>query len=209
MRTRRSPATIIALVSLFFSLSGTALAAVIISSNSQVAANTIAGHSGPASLKKNIIAGSVGTTDLHNKSVTAGKLAPSAPWREVGTVGQPQFDSTCLPDPPCHFWANYGGNYAHVAFYKDPLGVVHLKGTAICTEISGNCGAGAFQLIFTLPAGFIPAADEYFAVPGSDSYGQILVLGQAEGVSAGQVIARVGVSTAYMSLDGITFRAGA
>jgi len=209
MRTRRSPATIIALVSLFISLSGTAVAAVIITSNSQIAANTIAGHSGKASLKKNIIAGSVGTTDLHNKSVTEGKLAPSAPWRNVGDPGQPQFDDTCQSGPPCHVWANYGGNLAHVAFYKDPLGVVHLKGTAICTEISGNCGAGPFQLIFTLPAGYAPAADEYFAVPGSDSYGQILVLGQTEGVPAGEVIASVGVSTSYMSLDGITFRAGA
>jgi hypothetical protein len=43
---------------------GTAAAAVIVTSNSQVAANTISGHSPPKGKHSNLIAGSVNATDL-------------------------------------------------------------------------------------------------------------------------------------------------
>jgi hypothetical protein len=55
---------IVALIALFFSLGGTAVAALIITSNSQVAKNTISGHHPPKGAHANLIAGSVNAKDL-------------------------------------------------------------------------------------------------------------------------------------------------
>lgn len=60
------------------SVSGTAVAAVIISKNGQVAAHTIAGAQAPNGDKQNIITGSLGTSDLHTGAVTGSKLGADA-----------------------------------------------------------------------------------------------------------------------------------
>jgi hypothetical protein len=60
---------------LFISMTGTALAAVIITSNDQVAAHTIAGANAPVGDNENLISGSVGTSDLHGNAVTGAKVA--------------------------------------------------------------------------------------------------------------------------------------
>jgi hypothetical protein len=67
MRLRRpqiTPALVISLVALFVSLGGTAYAAIVVSSNSQVAQNTIAGHQAITGIHSNLITGSVNATDL-------------------------------------------------------------------------------------------------------------------------------------------------
>src|SRR2546423_1861964 len=88
MRFRPSHATVVAYVALFVALGGTAAAAVVITDNSQVAANTISGHKPPATKHANIIGGSVTTGDLANAAVTRSKLnAPAA------------FVSAGLPNP--------------------------------------------------------------------------------------------------------------
>jgi hypothetical protein len=74
MRRRPSTATVLAAIALFFSLSGPAMAALIISNNSQVGAHTIAGAAGPSADHKNIIPKSIGTSDLHDGVVTSRKL---------------------------------------------------------------------------------------------------------------------------------------
>lgn len=74
MRNHLSLATVLATLALFVSLSGTAAAAVIISSNHQVAAHTIAGANAPRGDNQNLIAGSVGTKDLHDNAVTGAKV---------------------------------------------------------------------------------------------------------------------------------------
>jgi hypothetical protein len=57
---------------------GTALAAYVVSSNSQIGPGTVSGHAGTAT-NKNIISGSVNATDLANQAVTAAKIkAPEA-----------------------------------------------------------------------------------------------------------------------------------
>ena len=78
MRKRPSATMVVALVALFFSLSGTALAAAIITSNNQVAAHVISGANGPSGDTKNLIPGSVGTADLHSAAVTADRLAANS-----------------------------------------------------------------------------------------------------------------------------------
>jgi len=72
---RPSAALVVAVLALFVSLSGTALAAVVITSNHQVAAHTIAGANGPAGDNKNLVPGSVGSPDLHSNAVTSAAVA--------------------------------------------------------------------------------------------------------------------------------------
>lgn len=78
MRRRPSVATVIATIALIVSLSGTAMATVIVTKNNQVAAHTIAGANAPPGGNKNLISGSVGTSDLHSGAVTIGKLASNS-----------------------------------------------------------------------------------------------------------------------------------
>ena len=75
---RPSVATVLAALALFVSLSGTAIASVIISNNSQVGAHTIAGADAKAGQNQNLIPGTVGSNDLHSKAVSASKLAPGS-----------------------------------------------------------------------------------------------------------------------------------
>jgi hypothetical protein len=57
---------------------GTAIGAIVVSDNSQVAAGTISGHNPPSGKHANIIAGSVNGTDLATGAVTSGKIGTSA-----------------------------------------------------------------------------------------------------------------------------------
>jgi hypothetical protein len=74
MRKRPSAATVLAATALFFSLSGPAMAALIISNNSQIGGHTISGSRGPSADHKNIIPKSIGSSDLHDAVVSARKL---------------------------------------------------------------------------------------------------------------------------------------
>jgi hypothetical protein len=75
--SRPSFTLVVAFIALMASVGGNAAAAIVISSNSQVAAHTIAGANAPAGDHQNLIASSVGTTDIHNGAITATKLAPA------------------------------------------------------------------------------------------------------------------------------------
>ena len=77
-------ANVVSVIALFVALGGTALGAVIITSNSQVAQGTISGHKPPTGKHANIIAGSVNGTDLATGSVTGGKLCSKCRKRREG-----------------------------------------------------------------------------------------------------------------------------
>jgi hypothetical protein len=77
-RSHLTFANVVSLIALFVALGGTAAASVIISSNSQVAQNTISGHKPPSGDHPNLIAGSVNGQDLAAGSVAAAKLGNSA-----------------------------------------------------------------------------------------------------------------------------------
>ena len=125
-------------------------------------------------------------------------LSPPESWHEVGTAGEPDFETG---------WSNYGGGAASVAFYKDPFGVVHLRGAAKCTPTGGqDCTPGFSQDVFFLPEGYMPAAAEEFAVDSNLAFGEVAVLNTAVGL--GEVVAQAGSVQTYIALDGITFRAG-
>jgi hypothetical protein len=124
-------------------------------------------------------------------------------WHQVGASGQPGFGTA--PDcSPGNCWQNLVSSFNTVGFYKDPYGVVHLKGAAQCIA-PGNCGVPE-SVIFTLPEGYRPPAREAqlgvfsFIDPG---------FAQLQVTSTGEVTAGLNVpeTLGWVSLDGITFRA--
>jgi hypothetical protein len=75
----RSVFDVLALVSFFLVVGGgTAIASYVVSSNGQIAPNTISGHQPPSGDHANIVGGSVNAQDLAAAAVTGGKVASSA-----------------------------------------------------------------------------------------------------------------------------------
>lgn len=91
-------------------------------------------------------------------------------------------------------WGNYGSTFNTAAFRRDATGYVHLKGLIK----DGTVGSSAF----TLPAGWRPAARELCGTISNDAIGRVDVL------SDGTVVPTAPSNNAYVSLDGITFKAG-
>ena len=89
-------------------------------------------------------------------------------------------------------WVNYGGVYNPAGYFKDSLGIVHLRGLVKTGTIA--------TAVFTLPAGYRPA---YRQLMVSISNGAIARL---DVDTTGSVIAQTG-SNVWFSLDGATFRA--
>jgi hypothetical protein len=117
-------------------------------------------------------------------------IAAPEPYRELGSAGQPAFQNS---------WSDFGATTATAAFYRDPFGIVHLKGL-----VAGGTTPSA---IFTLPAGYAPPQDSYFVVMTCGGYGDILIKGSNTS-SGGEVRSRTTPSNACLSLDGVSFRAG-
>jgi hypothetical protein len=78
LRDHLTYANVMATLAVFIALGSTATAAVIITSNSQVAQDTISGHNPPTGKHSNIISGSVNGADLSNGAVGTNKLANGA-----------------------------------------------------------------------------------------------------------------------------------
>jgi hypothetical protein len=75
IRRRLSFANVVSLLALFFALGGSAYAAFIVNSNSDVASGTISGHAPPAGDHSNLIAASVNAQDLKGGAVNSAKIA--------------------------------------------------------------------------------------------------------------------------------------
>jgi hypothetical protein len=79
MRSHLTYANMMATLAVFLVLGGgTAMAAYVVSSNSQVGPATISGHKPPTGKHANIIAGSLNGTDLASGAVGPAKLSPNA-----------------------------------------------------------------------------------------------------------------------------------
>jgi hypothetical protein len=65
---------VVACVALFVALSGSAMAALVVSSNSQIGPNTIYGHNKPSSANANIVQGSIGSADITSNGIGGGRI---------------------------------------------------------------------------------------------------------------------------------------
>lgn len=94
-------------------------------------------------------------------------------------------------------WVNFGSPYNNAGYYKDKSGRVHLRGLIK----SGTTSAGT--IIFTLPNGYQPAATELRHVIVSPE-----VIARIDIQTNGNVVIGANLSSnAYLSLDGVSFRA--
>jgi hypothetical protein len=196
----------------------TALSAPIANKALQVTnTSTAAGASGigitvgtnKAPLAVNATAGkatNLNADKLDGKDSTAFANAAQEAWHEVGTPGEPRFN--CLGgDSNCNdAWDHYGFGFNRVAFFKDSLGIVHLKGLARWvkpgTTVLPTCSHDI--TIFRLPVGYRPAAYEVLPAlftsrpsrldVGPDGW---IYLCTDENVSMDE----------WYALDGMTFRA--
>jgi hypothetical protein len=69
---------VLAVIAIVIALGGTAYAGFLVSNNSQIGPNTVAGHNPPAGKHSNLFDNSVTTQDLKSGAVTTGKLANDA-----------------------------------------------------------------------------------------------------------------------------------
>lgn len=88
-------------------------------------------------------------------------------------------------------WVNYSTDYNPAGYFKDSLGIVHLRGLVK----SGT------NTIFTLPVGYRPAYRELHAVQTNEN-----TIGRIDILTTGEIQMMTG-SSVWISLDGITFRA--
>jgi hypothetical protein len=126
---------------------------------------------------------------LAGKSAGEFAGAVSEPWHEVGAPGEPALENGYneFPDAP-------------VGFYKDPLGIVHLKG--VLNAAASNVTA------FTLPAGYRPG--QVLRLPGVFSHAAVsgdeiasIVRIRPDGVIEPECFP----ACTPVGLDGISFRA--
>jgi hypothetical protein len=122
--------------------------------------------------------------------------SPTAPWyRMIHTNNHKNLAGVQDPWTAPSFlngWLNYGNGYNPAGYFKDSMGMVHLRGLVK----SGTMNAA----IFNLPAGYRPAYRNLFV---NQSNGAI---GRPDVTTVGDVIPAAG-SNAWFSLDGISFRA--
>lgn len=123
---------------------------------------------------------------LGDGTVNAAKLQVPDAWQDVEFL---------LPFD-CRWGNDASGTYNTVAYYKDLLGIVHLRGRLVVT-IGGSCFRSTPVTI--LPDGYRPAKTLRIGVPSGTEPGAIEINYE------GYINAISG--SAWASLDGVTFRA--
>jgi hypothetical protein len=117
-------------------------------------------------------------------------------WHEVGATGEPGFfTSTDCPTA----WTQQDTGFTSPAFYRDPYGIVHLKGVIArppAATIATECA------VFILPPGYRPAVQEFHVADSSSTSTSRLLI-----ASTGGVVPFTGNSSSF-SLDGQEFRCG-
>jgi hypothetical protein len=143
--------------------------------------------------------GTVPVADSAKSAIVANSLPPAEPWHEVGAPGEPVFQNG---------WEDEGPGNIPVGFYKDQLGIVHLRGAMKAPSTSE-------QSIFKLPPGFRPTPNKDSIFTGYCVAGTLCGSWSEERIDVAggnsehpEVSGTVLASPAKLvSLDGITFRA--
>jgi hypothetical protein len=129
----------------------------------------------------------VNANQLGGRPASAYASSEGEPYRVVGAPGQPGFEG---------LWTGFPEGLASVAFYKDPVGVVHLRGLAV-----GKAKNSELTSIYTLPAGYRPSATLYFNIFDIEETQPLYVFPN------GTVQTACPFAGCYAPLDGVSFRA--
>lgn len=115
-------------------------------------------------------------------------------WHEISTF------ETCSVTPATVPWEAYGEGQATPAFYRDPFGVVRLKGSVKCPESP----SGDYS-IFRLPVGFRPmGGNQYFSVVNNNNEPTTVAVDESGVVTN---LKGNSATAQQLTLDGVTFRA--
>jgi hypothetical protein len=112
----------------------------------------------------------------------------SEAYHEIGAPNEPSFENG---------WANRGDVWSTTGFYRDPMGVVHLKGNV--------AGGPNGTVAFSLPPGYRPDKRLFLPAASHQEFDASAVVWDT-----GEVFLTVGAGGAtIVGIDGLTFRAGA
>jgi hypothetical protein len=215
---RPSHATVVAYVALFVALGGSAFAATQLAKNSVGAKQLKKNAVTTAKIKKEAVTaakvkkgtltgaqinastlGTVPVADSAKSAIVANSLPPAESWHEVGAPGEPVFQNG---------WEDVGPGNIPAGFYKDQLGIVHLRGAV-------KAPSSSEQSIFKLPPGFRPTPKKDSIFTGYCVVGAFCGTWFEERIDVAggdyeppELSGTVLASPAnFLSLDGITFRA--
>jgi hypothetical protein len=209
LRRHLSYANVAATIALFVALGGTSYAALSLPAGSVGTKQLKNGAVTRAKLGHGVLATAAGPQGLPGPQGATGSQGPPGPagangtpaapeaWHEVGTAGNPGFEQCSGPNA----WQNSRpGTDATAAFYRDPYGVVHLKGTVKCNDVP----VGSYN-IFRVPRGYFPSNLQWFTVSADN--GPATVVAEDYGTFAAlvYVTGKPGAG-GLVSLDGISWR---
>jgi hypothetical protein len=141
-----------------------------------------------------LLAANVSTRTFAQNMLIDGRLDVGGNAKVNGIIEQEPWHLASYT--PGNGWVDFGAPYAQVAYFKDTMGIVHLRGMAK----SGTCGT----TIFTLPTGYLPEATLQYSVM---LVGNVLGLVSLESTGVVKVTTGCTTPSAGVRLDGITFRA--
>jgi hypothetical protein len=198
LRHRATPSgsMAVALIALIVAMSGSAVAATLITSK-QIKDGTIQTKDLSAKARKSLRSasgspGPQGPRGAEGPQGPAGpqgpkgdpgadaQLPPPEPWHEIGSAGEPAFAYNWTNDAPA--------SEQTAGFFKDQAGVVHLKGV-----ITG----GTAGTLFTLPPGYRPPKDTIEMVLRLGGPSMLVVRPDGNVDVAG--------GSDFVALDGVTF----
>jgi hypothetical protein len=152
------------------------------------------------------VSGGLANLQIDPDTVGQSELAPPEAWDEVGDADGPGFGlgASCTPSTGV---TNFDSFHNSAAFYRDPLGTVHLKGL-VTSGSSADC-----HILFVLPAGYRPDKRSIFGVLTSGGIVRLNIDGPPN--PGTQIAGAVALNfddlpefpaNTWLSLDGITFR---